>query len=299
MDSKPVAIFDLPFRLTDAVTLGGLLLLTIPAAFFSGRTEEPGSVIAVNLVLAGVYAGSLVVLKSAKPGLLRFLVRTAVVQFTFLQVYVTGLRLQGLLSDWHDESVLAWEKAVFGLQPLLRLERFRSPWLSEWMFFVYVFYVAIYPILAAVIYFRRGEDANEAYLTRLGLVNLACALGFILYPVAGPMHWERLHVLLSKPFHSGFFAGLAEYIRTHIHRPGGTIPSPHAAVATVMWFMAFKYARRLFWLLAPVILSLYVSTVYGHFHYVSDTVIGIAVAVGALAAAPFLQKAWNRLAAGR
>ena len=299
MESKPVTIFGLAFRLTDAVTLGGLLMLTIPAALFSGRTEDPASVIAVNLVLTAVYVGSLLLLKSAKPRLLRFLVRTAVVQFTFLQVYTTGISLQGLLSGWHDESVLAWEKAVFGLQPLVRLERFHSPWISEWMFFVYVFYVAIYPILAAVIFFKHGEDANEAYLMRLGLVNLACALGFIIYPVAGPMHWESVHVLLVKPFYPGFFAGLAEYIRTHIHRPGGTIPSPHAAVATVMWFMSFKYARRLFWLLAPVILSLYVSTVYGRFHYVSDTVIGITVAVVALMAAPAAQKAWNRLAAGR
>ena len=299
MESKAVTIFGLPFRLTDAVTLGGLLLLTIPAAFFHGRTEDPGFVISVNLVLTGVYAGSLILLKSVKAELLRFLVRTAVVQFTFMQVYMTGLRLQGLLSGWHDESVLAWEKAVFGLQPLLRLERFHSAWLSEWMFFVYAFYVAIYPILGAVIYFKHGEDANEDYLMRLGLVNLACALGFIIYPVAGPMHWERVHVLLVKPFQAGFFAGLAEYIRTHIHRPGGSIPSAHAAVATVMWFLAFKYSRRLFWLLAPVILSLYVSTVYGRFHYVSDIVIGIAVAVVALTAAPALQSAWNRLAAGR
>jgi membrane-associated phospholipid phosphatase len=61
-----------------------------------------------------------------------------------------------------------------------------------------------------------------------------------------------------------------------------------------MWFMSLKYTRRGFWLLAPVILSLYVSTVYGRFHYLSDSVIGIAAAVLVLLAAPAIAGAWDR-----
>jgi len=162
------------------------------------------------------------------------------------------------------------------------------------MFFVYVIYIVNNPVLGAVIYFRRGEEANEDYLFQLGLINLVCGLGFIIFPVAGPMGWEKVRVLLTEPLRGGVFASAAEYIRAHIHGDGGSIPSPHCAVATVMWVMSRKYTRHGFALLAPVMLSLYISTVYGRFHYVSDMVIGIAVAVPVLFAAPSIAGAWNR-----
>ena len=63
-----------------------------------------------------------------------------------------------------------------------------------------------------------------------------------------------------------------------------------------MWLMAWKHYRPAFWVFSPVILSLYVSTFYGRYHYVTDAILGIATAGLALIAAPPLQRAWNRLA---
>lgn len=282
-------------RATDAVILGGMGLLLLLAVVFSGRLERPLSIIGRNLIYVVIYVGSLAALAWIRPKPLRFLLRTASVQFMYLQIFLTSRDLQLLFFFWNDDSVLGWEQAVFGSQPLVWVQKLYSPLLTEWMFFVYVAYIVIYPILAAVIFFRRGEEANEDYLFQLGLVNLVCGLGFILYPVAGPLRWEKARVLLTEPIPSGgVFGAMAEYIRTHVHAPGGTIPSPHCAVATVMWFMSRKYTRWGFWLLAPIILSLYVSTVYGRFHYLSDSLIGIAAAVPVLLAAPAIERAWNR-----
>jgi membrane-associated phospholipid phosphatase len=63
-----------------------------------------------------------------------------------------------------------------------------------------------------------------------------------------------------------------------------------------MWFMAWKHYRPAFWVLAPVILSLYVSTFYGRYHYVTDTIFGIVTAGLAVIVARPLQRAWDRLA---
>jgi membrane-associated phospholipid phosphatase len=282
-------------RATDAVILGGMGLLLLLAVVFHGRLERPLSIIGRNLLYVALYVATLAALPRLKSKPLRFLVRTAPVQLMYLQIFLTSRDLQLLFFAWNDDRVLAWEGAIFGSQPLVWVQKLYSPLLTEWMFFVYVAYIVIYPILAAVIFFRHGEEANEDYLFRLGLVNLVCGIGFILYPVAGPLRWEKARDLLTEPIPSGgVFGAMAEYIRAQVHAPGGTIPSPHCAVATVMWFMSLKYTRWGFALLAPVILSLYVSTVYGRFHYLSDSVIGIAVAVPVLLAAPALEKAWNR-----
>jgi hypothetical protein len=294
MESKRHTFLGLEIRLADAVILGGLGFLVLLAAVFNGRLVRPLAFFARTLIPVVLYIGTLLILPRLRKKGLRFLLRTASVQFMYLQIFMTSRDLQLLFFAWNDDRVLAWEKAVFGLQPLVWIQKFYTPPLTEWMFFVYVAYIVIYPILGAAIFFRRGEEANEDYLFQLGLINLVCGLGFILFPVDGPMRWEKVRVLLTEPLRGGIFASMAEYIRANMHGPGGTIPSPHCAVATVMWFMSYKYTRRGFVLLAPIILSLYVSTVYGRFQYVSDMIIGIAVAVLALLAAPSIERAWNR-----
>jgi len=283
----------LEIRLTDAVTLGGLVALTLLAVAFNGRLEDPRLAIGTNLVFIALYAVSLVALRRIQLPWLRFLVRTGAVQLTFLQIYRSANELQLVFFPWQDDRVLAWEQAIFGFQPVVEIQKLYALPLTEWMLFVYVVYVVIYPVLGAIIFFKRGEEANEDYLFHLGLVNFVCAVGFILFPVASPMYWEKVRSLLTTPLTSGPFGSAAEWIRANIHTAGGSIPSPHCAVATVMWYMSGKYTKRGFILLAPVMLSLYISTFYGRFHYVSDSVIGIAAALAVILAAPALARAWN------
>lgn len=290
MSKRPLVVAGSEIRPTDVVTLGGLLALTLLAVLFAGRLERPVTVLGTCFLFIALYVGSLALLRRLRRPELRFVVRTAAVQLTFLQIYQTANALQLIFFGWQDDRVLAWEKAIFGLQPLVVLQKLYALPLTEWMLFVYAVYVVLYPGLGAIIFLKRGEAANEDYLFHLGLANLVCAAGFILFPVASPMYWPKVRALLTVPLDSGPFGAAAEWVRVHIHQPGGSIPSPHCAVATVMWFMARKYTKRGFWWLLPVMLSLYVSTVYGRFHYVSDAVIGVAAAAAVLAAGPWLER---------
>jgi membrane-associated phospholipid phosphatase len=297
MAERRLRLAGLHFNLTDIVTLGGLLALILLAIVFNSRMASPWLSVGRSLTFAVAYVAVVAFLPRIRRPLPRFLIRTAAVQLTFLQVYQLGVDLQPIFFSWQDDWVLAAEKAVFGAQPLVTIQKFYSVPLNEWMFFVYVFYVVIYPALGAYIFFRRGEAANEDYLFELGAVNLVCAVGFILFPVASPMNWPDIQVVLTKPLKAGVFGVVAEWIRANIHQPGGSVPSPHCAVATVMWFMSRKYTRYGFIGLAPIILSLYVSTVYGRFHYVFDMAAGIAAGVLVILVAPVIARAWNGRAA--
>jgi membrane-associated phospholipid phosphatase len=298
MAAKRLRIAGLAFGLTDAVTLGGLVLLTLLAVATHGRIARPGLIIGANLAVITLYVAALAFLPRLRRPWLRFAVRTVSVQLTFLQVYQAANELQLAFFPWRDDLVLAWEQALLGFQPVVAVQRFYTPALNEWMFFVYVFYVVIYPTLGAVIYFKHGEEANEAYLFKLGLVNFVCGLGFILFPVASPMYWGKVRPLLTEPLTAKLFGPVAEWIRANIHQPGGSVPSPHCAVATVMWFMSLKYTRRGFLWIAPVMISLYVSTVYGRFHYLSDVIAGIAAGILVVVVGPSIERAWDRRAAG-
>ena len=275
------------------VTLGGLVLFTVLGIIFHGRLAHPVTLIGFSLLFIAFYLASLAVLPRLRRPWPRFLLRTASVQLTFLQVYKAANELQTIFFPWQDDRVLAWEQSLLGFQPLVEIQKYYSVPLNEWMFFVYVFYVVIYPVLGAIIFFKHGEEANEDYLFQLGLVNFVCGLGFILFPVASPMNWKSIRSLLTEPLTAGVFGTIAEWIRANVHQPGGSIPSPHCAVATVMWFMSRKYTRHGALWLAPVIIGLYASTVYGRFHYLSDMVLGIAAGVLVILVAPSIERAWN------
>jgi membrane-associated phospholipid phosphatase len=245
-----------------------------------------------NAVAILLYLGINAVAQRTASRHLRFLLRTLSVQLILLYVYSASLRLQLIFFPrWHDQTVIDLEAAVLGVKPTVWIQRFITPGLTEWMMFCYVFYVPVYPILSLLIYRRHGEEQNEDYLFYIGLAIVLCTLGFMIFPVAGPMrHIGDLHTI---PLSGYFFTAVSELIRGRVHTPGGTIPSIHCAAATIMWWTAYRYSRPTFFVLAPVILSLYVSTVYGRFHYVFDVLVGIAAAFLTMALGPVLIKAWN------
>lgn len=282
-------------RAADGVILASLAVFSLLAVV--GRTDVEGwpLLVARNLgVVAAVLISAAVTPRVRRP-VLAFFLRTATVTLSYAWLFgaVAGLQLI-LHGRFRDDLVLSFEAWLFGGQPTLWLERFITPALTEWMMFCYVIYLPLYPILCAVFWFTRGRVAAEEYFVTLGLANVLCDAGFILFPVASPMYWMPDRYYL--PLQGWVFTWAGELIRARAHYIGGSLPSPHAAAATVMWVMAWKHCRPAFWLLSPVVLSLYVSTFYGRYHYVTDTILGIATAGLAVLLAPLLQRAWDRLA---
>ncbi len=289
MASARIPLGRFALRPADLPVLGGLAALAAAAAGLGGRVAEGPSLAARTLAVAAAYLGA-IWLEPRLPGqFVRPALRVAAVTLALGYLFGAVAPLQLVLHGrWLDQNVLDLE------QPVLWLERWVRPWLTEWLMFTYVIYLALYPALSVLLWRRHGDAALEHYLLALGLANVACDFGFVLYPVAGPVPFmgERFTV----PLEGWGWTWLAELMRSEAHYVGGTIPSPHCAAATAMWGVAWRWHRTAFWALAPVILSLYLSTVYGRFHYLTDVAAGLAVAFAALAAAPRLLAAWERLA---
>lgn len=282
-----------PFQATDAIILATLALFTLLTVAFGQRITGWGVLVLKNLVVAAAYVAcqQTAVRTRSKP--LKFALRLVPITLTYGYLFLAVDKLQLIVHGrFLDDVVLRSEAAIFGLQPTLWLQAFTKPALTEWMMFAYMFYFLIYPILCAIIYFRDGEAGMEDYFFTLGLTNILCDLGFILFPVAGPI--AAMGDQYTVPLKGYLFTWMGEWVRTSLQFPGGSIPSPHCAAATVMLAMAYRYHRLAFWLLLPVVLSLYVSTFYGRYHYVSDAVLGIATAVVAVKIAPPLSRAWAR-----
>jgi membrane-associated phospholipid phosphatase len=295
---RRIRVLGASLEAVDALVLGALFVQAALLLGFGRWVDRPFEAAAKNCGLAALYFGAAWLAPRVRPGIAYFFLRMGSVLLMFGFLYEAHHPLQLILhGGWWDRAVLGAEQAVLGGQPTLWLEPFVSPALTEWMMFAYVIYLVIYPSVAGLIYFKRGPRALEDYLFTLGFANLACDLGFILFPVAGPLFF--MPEAYTVPLQGGLFTALGEYIRTHAHLAGGSIPSPHCAIATVMWLMSWRYVRPAFYALAPVILSLYAATVYCRYHYVSDSIAGIALGLLVILTAPALARRWGHFAAGR
>lgn len=298
MTDKTIQIANFRLRATDGLILFTLAFFSLLAILFNGRVEGWFLLVLKNGAAAAGYLFVVYLSQRASTKFLRFFLRVAAITLTYAYLFGAVDKLQLILHGrWLDEYVLDGEQYLFGVQPTLWLQHFTTPGLTEWMMFAYVIYVPMYPVLCGIIYYLRGDVAMEDYFFTLGFTNILCDIGFILFPVAGPI--ATIGSLYTVPLNGYVFTYLGELMRSNLHYIGGTIPSPHCAAATIMWVMAYRYHRPSFYILTPVVLSLYASTFYARYHYVTDAVVGVAVAFLALAIVPFLIKGWDRIAEKR
>ncbi len=294
MTNKALRIGRIQLLATDGLILATLTLFSVLALTFFQKVDGWWWLVLKNLGVGIVYVLFNELGRKAKKKFWRFFLRVAPVTLAYAYLFGAVDKLQLILHDhWLDAYVLDAEQYCFGVQPTLWLQQFMSPGLTEWLMFSYVVYLPMYPVLCGIIYYLRGDLAMEDYFFTLGFANILCDIGFILFPVAGPM--ATIGQLYTVPLKGYIWTYFGELMRAHVHYVGGTIPSPHAAAATIMWMMAYRYHRKSFYILTPVILSLYVSTFYGRYHYVTDAVVGVLVAFAAIALAPKLMKAWDRI----
>ena len=295
MTDKTIHVLGIELRATDGLILFSLTLFSILALVFSSSVQQWWLLILKNLAAAAGYFLLLHVSSRSSKKFSRMFFHVAAVTLACAYIFGSVDKLQLILHDrWFDDYVMDGEQYCFGVQPTLWLQHFTTPVLTEWLMFAYVVYLPLYPVLCGVIYYLQGESAMEDCFFALGLTNILCDIGFILVPVAGPM--ATIGDLYTVPLKGYVFTSLGEFVRSNLHYVGGTIPSPHCAAATILWVMAYRYHRPSFYILMPVVLSLYVSTFYLRYHYVTDAVAGVLTAGVALAIAPFAIKGWNAMA---
>lgn len=280
-------------RAVDFVLVSVLLIYPVLAASFRSRVAHWRSLALVELGTALLF----LVLNKVQQQLTRrggrFFLRLFSVSVALMVIYESSLRLTLIFwPAFKDPAIISLEQALFGVQPTVWLQAIVSPGLTEWMMFSYLSYFAFYPIVGASIFFKRGEKVMETFLFTLCVNNIFCNILYLAYPVDNPV--AGLGPLHTVPLKGFVFTAAGEYIRSHMMTPGGGMPSGHVAATTIMLMTAYRYDRRLFFVLSPFAVSIILSTVYCRYHYLSDSVMGLVTALFIWQATPVLKKVLDR-----
>lgn len=286
----------LPFRLEDLVALTFFLLNLAIRIFFRGLRHEnlnPADVLiiipAMTLLLAKelvhyFVAGRETQVESGSR--LREFVRPywEILRdwFPFLVILLMYYSLWGeatllMVTTDRDAELIAWDERLFGVQASVAIQPIISPALTAWMELAYTFHIVNIPIVACFIYLRRSRGRFREMMAGVLVVSFFGLLGYLLVPAIGPVYTlrDQYTVPLSQPL--AIVNRQIEFMDfARIKRD--VFPSLHVGISFLVWLYAFRNSRRLFWILSPFILSLWVSTVYLRYHYLVDVLAGLVLA---------------------
>jgi membrane-associated phospholipid phosphatase len=204
-----------------------------------------------------------------------------------------------------DDALYALDVRVFGVEPSVWAGRVAHPLLTDWMGLAYDLYFVL-PMILATCLAARGLRHDFRELAT-GVVLHMC-LGFLLFIVfpAGPprfyqplVHGQFQPAVLRSA--SGFYElTQGAFDAANPVRTNSSFPSMHCALATLTLCYTWRFGRAVFprrphlyfWICVPLVVSLWLSTVYLRHHWVPDCVAGIALGAACFALTPVLRRRW-------
>ncbi|WP_344876482.1 phosphatase PAP2 family protein [Allokutzneria multivorans] len=264
-------------RPVDRLVFGYMAFVACVAVLGWQRVTKPFElVVALAGGLAVWAVASLLVRRFPRSALAQYLWLLYPLSLTIFLYRVIERYVLVLHGRFLDTEVNAFEAAVFGGHPNLFFDSIANPVLTEVMMFGYSLLYPLMVLPAVVLLFRGEREKAERFIFRIMLAATATYVGFVLFPVLGPMH--------TVPRFAG--GGLDGYLFTDMIQTmmvgdplGSAFPSGHVGIAWASLLAVRHFGhRRTFLVLLPFVCLLTVSIAYNRFHYVSDAFAGLAVA---------------------
>jgi membrane-associated phospholipid phosphatase len=229
--------------------------------------------------------------------------------FESMETYTGVIRKNAI-----DDVLYRLDVRLFGEEPSVWAGRFHHPLLTDWMAFTYALYF-ILPMFLATCLALRGRRADFREMSTAVVVQMG--LGFILFlffPAGPPRYYEPLlHGGFGgfQPAHIHSFFGLYELQQGAFDtadplRVRSAFPSLHCSIALLTLFYAWRFGdgifprrpRLYFWICLPLVVSLWISTIYLRHHWIPDIVAGLLLGYTSSVVSPWIRLRWPQAESG-
>jgi membrane-associated phospholipid phosphatase len=300
-------------RLEDLVALLFFLLSLLLRILFRTLKSEnfsPADVLiiipAVTLLLAKELFHYFMTLKphsgDSREGLLDFIRPYWTIirdWFPFLVILLMYYSLWGdttllMVTTDRDQALIALDQRLFGFQASLVLQRIISPGMTVWMAIAYFYHIINIPLVGCFLYLFRDRARFREMMGGLMVVSFFGLIGYLLVPAIGPMYTLRDQYTVPLRQSIWVFNRNMDFMDfARIRRD--VFPSLHVGISFVVWLYAYRNSKKLFWIISPLILSLWVSTLYLRYHYLIDVVAGLILAPLCYGLANSLFRHWGEI----
>jgi len=175
--------------------------------------------------------------------------------------------------QWQDSKLIAFDRWLTGVHPSVWLEQFATPGRNELMQLAYLTYF-VYLLVLGLILYRRREW--HAYWSVMVYSMVGYSIGYMIsmfFPIESP--WFAMAGWWKGTLDGGPITATINFIEHYGKVRGAAFPSEHVAGSIAALWGAWRFRRWLFWVMAPLVLLMCVSTIWGRYHYIADILGGI------------------------
>ncbi len=185
----------------------------------------------------------------------------------------------------YDATMARLDRRLWGVDPVLWLDRAQSVWLTEFLQIAYTLFIPAVLLVAALLWRRRAFVAFRDYAFLIALGFLVSYVGYFLVPVRGPRFFLAPQDL--TPLRG---AWLTEALRHSLDQLESAhydcFPSGHTALTLLAFWSSRWISGKLFAAYAVYSVCIILATVYLRYHYTVDVLAGGVLAIILLAFAP-------------
>jgi hypothetical protein len=257
--------------------------------------------------LVAVHAGLLVGFSVCVAGLARWErsrwvqyarpLATVVVVFTlYASLGKLGMTAVPYLADAGLSQADTW---LLGFNPTLAIQPYQTPGRVEFFSFVYGAFIPYIYLSLFLGCLGRPPHQRDQFLTGWVFTYTLSYLGYLFVPAFGPLvyHAHDYDTALA----GGFFYRMVVAGVDAGGGPHGAFPSLHVGASVYLCLFDLRTNRLRGLTYLPIVLLIYVATVFLRYHYVVDLIAGTTIAVACLALSRGAFSNWvrSRVAAGR
>ncbi len=274
---------------TDVVIISFYVFLSCISALFAPRLTHWWLLILINLgVIAYAFLTAWLHRRTGNV-LLRWLHDWNAIPlliFCFKEVYLLIHPIYG--GKVFDGLLIAADRWLFGVDPTVWIERFRSPYLTELLQVAYSCFYLFFLIIGYEIYRRNDMEQFSRLRFAIAYGFVLSYIGYFILPAVGPrftLHdyariGSDLPGVLVTPYLRWFVdlgdsipAGATNAVAGALAQRDA-FPSGHTMMTLVLIVLGFEWRTRSRYFILVVGSLLIVGTVYLRYHYVIDVLAG-------------------------
>jgi membrane-associated phospholipid phosphatase len=266
-------------RPTETIHFAAIGVLSVLAVLLHRRLADPSGML---LAYGGLTAVLLIMTALAQredrlPVPLQLLVDFYPAAFLPLLFNTLEPLIEALRGGPRDELLIAADRAMFGVDVTVWMQRLVRPALNDLFYMFYVTYYFIALTLAGVLWVR-DRTAARRFIFTLMVVYYVSYAGYFAVPALGPRFAQASRYTVSLVT-TPVARAINDTINSLEKTKFDVFPSGHTMISVAVLLVAWKRARDVFWFLLPVASGLILSTVYCRYHYVIDVIAGTVLAV--------------------
>ncbi|UCE41056.1 MAG: phosphatase PAP2 family protein [Candidatus Aminicenantes bacterium] len=194
----------------------------------------------------------------------------------FLYAWEELAVLQSMIygSFWFTDTLVRWDKLLFGVHPTVWVQNLYNPWLDELMNFIYASYYTFFLLVPLIFYIRKKKEVSFAIYSLATFTYMTNFVFFYLLPALGAKPASLLAGLHVKEQTGFLFVELNRIIQAKGGIACGAFPSSHVAGALVWALSALRYDKKLGYIILPFAIGIGFSTVYLTLHHAVDPISG-------------------------